>query len=83
MCLEGKLPECALRDILHTEAEGSQEIKMLLVNGVSVQIPNNDFEVFIPESSATLTVFIPRLHKQTFVILHQLTEDAELRKAGG
>lgn len=83
MCLERKLPESALCDILHTEAEGSQEIKMLLVNGVSVQIPNNDFEVFITEPSATLTVFIPQLHKQTFVILRQLTEDAGLRKAGG
>lgn len=46
---------------------------MLSVNGESVLVPNNDFEVFITKPSATLTVFIPQLHKQTFVILHQLT----------
>lgn len=82
----GKLPEPAatgLCDILHTEAEGHQEIKMLLVNGVSVQIPNNDFEVFITEPSVTLPVFIAQLHKQTFVILHRLMGNAGLVKAGG
>lgn len=86
MWLERKLPEpavTALCDIQHTEAEGRQEIKMLLVNGVSVQIPRNDFEVFITEPSVTLTVFIAQLHKQTFMLLHQLIEDAGLIKAGG
>lgn len=57
MWLEGNLPEpgvAALCDGQHTEAEGHQEMKMFLVNGVSVQIPNNDFEVFITEPSVTL-----------------------------
>lgn len=71
----------ALCDTQHCKAEDCQEIKMLSVTGVSVQIPNNDFEVFITEPSVPLTVFIAQLHKQTFVILHQLTDG--LMKAGG
>lgn len=56
---------------------------MLLVNGVSVQIPNNDLEVFVTEPSVTLPVFIAQLYKQTFVILHWLVGNAGLTKAGG
>lgn len=82
MWLEGNLPEpgvMALCAVQHTEAEGHQEMKMLLVSGVSVQIPNNDFEVFITEPSVTLMVFIAQFHKRKFMILHQLMGNAGLQ----